>query len=80
MSASDQLGSDTMRKMKDRLRSWRLSADTAANARGSKVIDGRVYDARAFRSPLIAHMFDAARVRPTRVRPICGMYETNSHM
>jgi len=46
MSASDRLGSGTKRKMKDRLHSWRLSADTATNARGSKVIDGRIYDAR----------------------------------
>jgi hypothetical protein len=38
--------SDAMRMMKDHLRSWRLSADTGANARRSKVIGGRIYDAR----------------------------------
>jgi hypothetical protein len=46
MSAIDQLGSDMMRRLKDHLRSWRHSADTATNARGSKVIGGRLYDAR----------------------------------
>jgi hypothetical protein len=46
MSATDQLGSDVVRMPKDHLRSWRHSADTGANARGSKVIDGRMYDAR----------------------------------
>jgi|SRR6266851_53187 len=62
MSASDRLGSDTMRKMKDRLRSWRLSADTATNARGTKVICGRIYDAhrpnfraRIFRNTYVAN-------------------------
>jgi hypothetical protein len=46
MSAIDQLGSDVTRMLKDHLRSWRHSADSAANARGSKVIGGRLYDAR----------------------------------
>jgi hypothetical protein len=46
MSATDQLGSDVTRMLKDHLRSWRHSAETATNARGSKVIDGRLYDAR----------------------------------
>jgi hypothetical protein len=32
-----------MRKMKNYLPSWRHSADTAANARRSKVIGGRFY-------------------------------------
>jgi hypothetical protein len=45
MSASDQLGSDVVRKPEDHLRSWRLSADTGANARRSKVIAGPNYDA-----------------------------------
>jgi len=33
-----------MREMKNYLPSWRHSADTGANARRSKVIDGRIYD------------------------------------
>jgi hypothetical protein len=44
MSATDQLGSDVVRMMKDHLRSWRHSADTGANARGSKVIAGLIHD------------------------------------
>jgi hypothetical protein len=42
----DQLGSDVVRRMQDYLVSWRHSADTGANARGSKVIGGRMYDVR----------------------------------
>jgi hypothetical protein len=37
---------DVMRSMKIHLASWRHSADTGANAYGSKVIGGRFYDAR----------------------------------
>jgi hypothetical protein len=39
------VGNDAVRTMKDRLASWRLSADTGANARRRKVIAGRIYDA-----------------------------------
>jgi hypothetical protein len=46
IDANDQLGSEAMRKMKNHLRSWRHSAHNAANARRTKVIYGRIYDAR----------------------------------
>jgi hypothetical protein len=39
---------DAMRKVKIYLASWRHSADTGANARRSKVIDGRIYVDRCF--------------------------------
>jgi hypothetical protein len=39
------LSSDVMRNVKIHLASWRHSADTGANARRSKVIGGRFYDA-----------------------------------
>jgi hypothetical protein len=43
-----------MRKMKNYLPSWRHSADTATNARRSKVIGGRFYD-DTFRD-VLSHM------------------------
>jgi hypothetical protein len=39
-------GEQDGRIMKDQLASWRHSADTATNERRSKVIDGRIHDAR----------------------------------
>jgi hypothetical protein len=35
---------NVMREVKIHLASWHHSADTGANARRSKVIDGRIYD------------------------------------
>jgi hypothetical protein len=43
-----------MRNMKNYLASWRHSAQTAANARSSKVIDGRIRDARFVSSAGVA--------------------------
>src|ERR1700738_4608814 len=50
MSATVRPRSGVKRKMKDRLASWRLSADPGANARRRKVIGGRIYDDGGFLS------------------------------
>src|SRR3982074_751193 len=50
MSATVRPRSGVKRKMKDRLPSWRLSADPGANARRRKVIGGRIYDDGRFLS------------------------------
>jgi hypothetical protein len=63
MSATDRVGNDVVRRVKDHLVSWRHSADTGANARGSKVIGGRIYDrSMSSDSQLVAYRFYATRV------------------
>jgi hypothetical protein len=46
VSALSSAGEQEVRMMKDHLASWRQSADMATIERRSKVIDGRIHDAR----------------------------------
>ena len=72
--------------MKDQLASWRHSAETATNERRSKVIDGRIHDARraekrrtrCAQKKDIAALFSARRATPRRRVLLAGILLTAS--